>query len=205
MTFFDLHPEHQQMTKNSVYASEVSALGAVLEALGPLDAQQQYWVVSSAVERLGIQRGPVRSEALSNRSSQKESNGSGLDQSELKDVTPKQFIDSKSPRTDVERVACLAYYLAHARGQSVIKTENISKLNTEAAQPKLSNASVAIRNATSQSGFLADAGRGQKQITALGEKVVMALPDRDAVKIAIENAKSRRRKARRSKKQEKAS
>jgi hypothetical protein len=35
--------------------------------------------------------------------------------SEDRSITPKQFMFQKQPRTDVEKAACLAYYLTHYR------------------------------------------------------------------------------------------
>ena len=61
--------------------------------------------------------------------------------------TPKQFMLEKRPQTDIERVACLAYYLTHYRDQLHFKTFDLSKLNTEAAQIKFSNAAQAAANA----------------------------------------------------------
>lgn len=193
------------MAKSQSFNDEVSALGSVLKALGSLDADNQRWVMNSAAEKLGIPFGTARSTTSQSASGGLNGDNSDTDTTDVGKLTPKQFINAKAPKTDVERVACLAYYLAHGRDQHAFKTADISKLNTEAAQPKLSNATVAIRNATTQSRFLAPAGRGQKQIAALGEKVVMALPNRDAVKEAMDSGKVRRRRTRRSKKGTKAS
>lgn len=112
--------------------------------------------------------------------------------SEDRSIPPKEFMRQKQPRTDVERVACLAYYLTHYRDQPEFKTLDISKLNTEAAQMKFSNAAVAVDNA-SKYGYLAPALRGSKQISAAGELFVRALPDRDAAKSAMAQARPRRR------------
>src|SRR5258708_2309068 len=68
--------------------------------------------------------------------------------SEDRSITPKQFMFQKQAKTDVEKVACLAYYLTHYRDTPYFKTLDISKLNTEAAQVKFSNATVAVDNAT---------------------------------------------------------
>jgi hypothetical protein len=111
--------------------------------------------------------------------------------------TPKEFLFQKQPKTDVERIACLAFYLTHFRDTPFFKTVDLAKLNTEAAQIKFSNAAYAANNAT-QSGYLAPAPKGQKQITAAGEQFVAALPDRDAALQAI--ARARRRKMPRTKK-----
>ena len=64
------------------------------------------------------------------------------------DITPKEFILQKQPHTGVERVACLAYYLTHYRDISHFKTLDISKLNTEAAQPKFANAALSVNDAS---------------------------------------------------------
>lgn len=106
-------------------------------------------------------------------------------------LTPKEFLLQKEPNTNVERVACLAYYLAHHRDTPHFKTTDISKLNTEAAQTKLSNASYAVRDAVN-AGYLAAATKGMKQLSAKGEQYVEALPDRNAAKATRPRGKSRR-------------
>src|SRR5690348_3976367 len=95
--------------------------------------------------------------------------------------SPKEFLYEKDPQTDVDRIACLAYYLAHYRDQPHFKTADLSKLNTEAAQRKFANAAYAVNNAT-KGGYLAAAAGGSKQLTALGEQYVSALPDHEAAK-----------------------
>lgn len=112
--------------------------------------------------------------------------------SEDRSLDPKEFLLQKNPQTDVERVACLAYYLTHYRGIPHFKTADISKLNTEAAQVKFSNATVSVNNATKLH-YLTTAGKGNKQITSIGEQFVLALPDRDAAKAVMAKARQRRR------------
>ena len=111
--------------------------------------------------------------------------------------TPKEFLLQKQPKTDVERMACIAYYLTHFRDTPYFKTLDLAKLNTEAAQPKFSNAAYAASNAAN-CGYLAPAPKGQRQISAAGEQFVIVLPDRVAAKQAM--ALSRRRKNSRRKK-----
>ena len=105
--------------------------------------------------------------------------------------SPKDFLFQKQPSTDVERVACLAFYLTHHRGMPHFKTLDISKLNTEAAQRKLSNAASALSNAT-RDGYLAPATKGTRQLAAEGERYVDELPDRAAAKAAFGKRKARR-------------
>jgi hypothetical protein len=111
------------------------------------------------------------------------------------DMSPKEFILTKQPRSDVERIAALAYYLAHYRDIQQFKTLDLSKLNTEAAQPKFSNAASSANNAVKQ-GYLIPTTRGQRQLSAAGERFVSALPDREAARAAMSAAKPRRRQKR---------
>lgn len=107
---------------------------------------------------------------------------------------PKVFMAAKRPGTDVERIASLAFYLTYGRNTPHFKTKALTDLNTEAAGTRFSNAAYSAKNAVT-TGFLAAAGKGNRQITPLGEDVVKALPDREAVKTVIADAPGRRRKA----------
>src|SRR5439155_22923856 len=111
--------------------------------------------------------------------------------SERTEMTPKQFILEKQPKNDIERVACLAYYLTHYRNMPEFKALDISQINTEAAQPKFSNAAVPVDNAR-QRGFLVVASAGRKQLGAIGEQFVQALPDREAAKKVLERVRMRK-------------
>lgn len=112
--------------------------------------------------------------------------------SEDRSMSPKNFIGQKQPRTDVERIACLAYYLTHYRDTPHFKTIDLSKLNTEAAQPKFSNAAIAVDNAA-KNGYLVPATAGSKQLSGAGEHFVEALPDREAAKAVMAAARPRRK------------
>ena len=117
-------------------------------------------------------------------------------------ASAKEFIVQKQPKNDIERVVCLAYYLTHNENVPQFKTMDLTHLNVKAAQPKLSNPSATARNAATQN-FLAPAGGGKKQITPKGEALVTALPDRGAVKRALEQhfiRKKRKGKASRKRK-----
>jgi hypothetical protein len=112
--------------------------------------------------------------------------------SEDRAISPKEFIRDKGCRSDVERVTCLAYYLTHYRDTPHFKTLDISTLNTEAAQPKLSNASVAVENAV-KAGLLVQATKGNKQISAAGEVYVQYLPDQAAARAGVQGVRQRRK------------
>ena len=107
--------------------------------------------------------------------------------------SPKDFLFQKQPNTDVEKVACLAFYLTHYRNTKHFKTLDISKLNTEAAQRKFANPASTVNNAM-QKGFLAPVSGGMKQLAAEGERFVDELPDQAAAKAAFGNRKARRQR-----------
>jgi hypothetical protein len=71
------------------------------------------------------------------------------------------------------------------------KTFDISKLNTEAAQQKFSNAAYAVTNAYNR-GLIVAAGGGKKQLSATGEAFVEALPDREAAKRVLDQMRHKR-------------
>lgn len=111
---------------------------------------------------------------------------------ENRDISAKEFLKEKAPQKDIERIACLAYYITHYRNVPHFKTIDLSTLNTEAAQPKFSNATMAVDNAT-KAGFLAPATKGSKQISAVGEVFVQALPNRELARESISNLRLKRR------------
>lgn len=117
--------------------------------------------------------------------------------SRAEDLTPKAFLYEKQPSTDVDRVACLAFYLQHYRGVAQFKTIDLSNLNTEAAQIKFSNAAYAVGNAK-QAGLLVEASKGSNQLSAAGELYVEALPDKVAAREILASARPRRGRKRNS-------
>lgn len=109
-------------------------------------------------------------------------------------LSVKDFIIEKDPITEVERLACLAYYLTHYQETPHFKTVDLSRLNTEAAQRKLSNPAVAAGNAV-RDGFFVQAPRGgYRQLSAMGERFVQSLPDREAAQQVKQRMASRRGK-----------
>lgn len=115
-------------------------------------------------------------------------------------LNPKQFIAQKKPKTQYERIACIGYYLTHVRNMAQFVTEDITALNTEAAQAPILNPSQIVRDTAQKYRYLTGAGDRNKQITALGEAVVEALPNREAVTAAIaENRPAKKRKKKKKK------
>lgn len=177
-------------------STEIQALSDVLIALGELeDEKEKVWVLETAANRIGVAMGAPRKLAPIGGLGG-ESRGSGGMDSSLK---PKDFVREKDPKNDVQRVACLAFYLTHFRETAQFKSRDLAALNTEAAGPRI-NMSRAVNNAQNQNAYLAVAGSGNKQITALGEDIVNALPNQEAVKAAEEQKRPKRRKKKPAKK-----
>lgn len=99
--------------------------------------------------------------------------------SDREELSAKDFLNEKLPTTDVERIACLAYYLTHYQGTSSFKTSDLTRLNTEAAQRKFANASETAKNALKGNYLAASSKKGFRQLSAMGEQYVNALPNRE--------------------------
>jgi hypothetical protein len=174
---------------NESDSAAMEALNIIISALSRLDEKARERVLQSAATFFGS--------SISSRT-QRETNISpraglgGLDFSADNAPSPKEFLIEKQPRTDVERIACLAYYLTHYRDMPHFKTLDLAKLNTEAAQPKFSNAGYSSTNALNM-GYLAAAVSGRRQLSAAGEQFVRALPDRETAKAAMAAARPKRK------------
>lgn len=177
----------------------LEALTSILSSLKKLDKDAQKRTLQAVIMYLGIDLSSVTTVTSSPKmqplSVPEHSNGAieKISFSENRNISPKDFLKDKSPVTDVERIACLAYYLTHYRDVPHFKTLELSRLNVEAAQPKFSNPAVAVDNAT-RAGLLVQATKGSKQISAVGEVYVQALPDRNIAKAAIASMRKKRTK-----------
>ncbi len=176
---------------------DVEALSTIVGVLKQLEPDVQRRVLQSVQTFLGLtSRNDTHTQANESAHSDASSGHSATNFSRDRTLSPKEFMRDKHPVTDADRVVCLAYYLTHYRETPHFKTIDISSLNTEAAQPKFSNASVAVDNAT-RDGYLVPGTKANKQISAAGEKYVDILPDRDAAREALRTFRPRRNKAKR--------
>jgi hypothetical protein len=175
---------------------DLDALTTILGALKRMSRDEQMRTLQAVSVFLGLNSESIRAQVgasvATHSAKLTHASQAGSSFSEDRGLSPKEFLRDKKPASDVERVACLAYYLTHHRDTPHFKTVDISALNTEGAQPKFSNASMAVDNAT-KAGLLVQAIKGSKQLSASGEHYVQLLPDRDAAREMIKSSNVRRR------------
>lgn len=173
------------------------ALQSIIAALRPFDQDTRERILESAATFLGLsdpapRHRPSNSSYVSNSAPIGVGSQSRAPFSEDTSMSPKEFLMEKAPKTDVERIACLAYYLTHYKSTPHFKTLDISALNTEAAQPKFSNTAYSTNNAV-KLGYIVPSTKGHRQLSALGERFVQALPDRNEAKEVLLSLRRRNR------------
>lgn len=173
----------------------LGAFNDIVIALKDLDEESQIRTLHAVTTFLGISLGAGgRTVSYSSPTLASENTNAKTDSyfSEDRTMSAKDFLKEKAPKTDIERIACLAYYLTYYNNTPFFKTIDLSTLNTEAAQPKFSNAALAVSNAA-VAGLVVQAGSGNKQISAAGEEFVRALPDRDIAKEKLSNYRAKKK------------
>jgi hypothetical protein len=170
----------------------------IVKLLDPLTPQERRHILQTVLTWLHMEDAPIRVQQPKELSTDTTSPAKKSDEypfSGRPEISPKDFMLEKEPQTDLERLTCLAYYLTHYRAQRYFKTEDLSKLNTDAAQRKFSNAAFTALRAVSEGFFVQAPKPGLRQLSAIGEQYVQALPDHDA---AIELRNRMRTRGRRS-------
>jgi hypothetical protein len=170
---------------------EVDTLGSVLNALDQLEVEQRKWVLQTAASRFSFKL-DVAAGAPAPSGTKDESRPG--DSGHGSAPTPKDFMKGKNPLTDIQRIACLAYYLTKYGNTAQFKTKDLITLNSDAKYPRMGNARQGVDNAT-KAKLLTPAGSGQKQLTTHGEDLVEALPDQEKVR-SLRPQKRRRKRPR---------
>jgi hypothetical protein len=165
------------MAKSAGY-SEVDAMREIDAALGQLDAEAQQRVLDWASSKYGPKLGrQFDGGGNSPHSTSPQPHGN---------TDIKAFLGQKRPDSFYERVACLVYFLEKFAGQAEVSTKDITKGNSDARLSKLTNPAVFVKHATHTYGYLTPLGKRKFAISARGEAVVEALPDRAKVEEALE-------------------
>ena len=182
------------MTKKNTN-DEAGVLQLLIGSLSELNEEARVRILNSVATFFGISS-PTRSTEASPISGPSRTVPHAQPDQQFSDhpvLSPKEFLLEKQPSTDVERVTCLAYYLTHYNDTQQFRTADITKLNTEAAQPQFSNSSLGMKNAV-RTGYLVPAPRKRhRQLSAMGEMFVTALPDRDKARELVRRMGRRRK------------
>lgn len=170
----------------------------IIDSLKPLEEEdkRRVWNSVSAFLRMGM---PIPSQSAQSPEVFFREGSENVAFSEDTSMSPKEFMLEKKPKIGIQRIACLAYYLTHYRDMPHFKTIDLTKLNTEAAQPRLSNAGAISSNAATAQ-YIVSSTKGKRQISAIGEQFVQALPDRKAAELVWKNLKPRKKNKKRQKK-----
>ncbi len=178
------------MTKPTGY-SEVDAMRDVDAALSRLDPDAQKRVVdwASSKHRIKFRTDQDGSEMISEVT--------GGQAQHAKDI--KSFLSQKRPENFYERVACLVYYLEKVKDKPEVGTKDITEANSDARMSRLTNPAVFVKHATHTYGYLTSLGKRKFAISARGEAVVEALPDRAKVEEAHEKFRFGRKVKRKAK------
>jgi hypothetical protein len=188
----------QELMKTHAIQADVAALGTVVDAISGLDEQQRLWVLQTAASRFALKKETsLGGGTPSGGTGSPPASGAGPAQSGG-EASLKSFMKSKAPKTDGQRITCLAYYLTKFRDTAHFKTKDLTALNRESAWPNFSNPTVAVSNA-SRDKYLTPAGKGDKQLTNRGEEVVEALPDQEKVRSLTSGNSARKKRARKKK------
>jgi hypothetical protein len=164
--------------------SELKAMETMYGALESLDSSARQravkWLLGALDMTDTLPEGSAPEPGLNGDGRPSDTPPTGKDTTPARDLSPKAFISLKQPQSVVERITCLAFYLTHYRQTPHFSGIDIEKLNTEAAGRTI-NPSRDPDNA-SRAGYLVPAENRKRQISAKGEELVNALPDREAAK-----------------------
>jgi hypothetical protein len=111
-------------------------------------------------------------------------------QSAITKKDARAFMRVKQPATDVQRIACLGYFIVQTSGNLGFSSKDVARAQTDSGGSSI-NLTRALDNATRKAKYLSNRGPKEKQLTTLGEDVVVALPDQEAVKAIEARAKGR--------------
>lgn len=162
----------------SVGYSEVDAMRDLEGALGQLDAEAKQRVLDWAFSKHGAKFGGQSDLGG------KPAHPTSPQSDRATDI--KAFVAQKRPDSFYERVACLVYFLEKFKDHAEVGTKDITKANSDARLSKLTNPAVFVKHATHTYGYLTALGKRKFAISARGEAVVEALPDRAKVEEAHE-------------------
>jgi hypothetical protein len=161
----------------------VEAITALMSALGPLDSEARAHVLEFVVKRLGIK---LPGETMAAAPVPTGSNPvAAFPVDGAPDATPsthppkstdiRTFAKAKNPKTVNERIAVIAFYLAHeappTERKDRITGDDIELYFVQAGFPLPTSSNMALNN-TKNAGYLIAVDRGQYKLNAVGHNLV---------------------------------
>src|SRR5688500_4462724 len=106
---------------------KVDALNGVIVALKPLEKEEQRNVLKTAAEWLAVEAPAFVPAPPSGMPPPSQANGGSqmANTGDLQNLSPKEFLRVKGPKTDVQRVACLGYIL-QSQGKSPFNSRELN-------------------------------------------------------------------------------
>ena len=157
-------------------SNEFDAAKIIVEALKGLDQHQQDRAIRFASESVGLQI-PVQRPATNPAGASADLLGREGTQlaAQVGAVDIKQFVDSKSPKTDQQFVTVVAYYYRFVappdQQKESINAEDLKNAARLVGRKQPGHALATLNN-TKNSGYLDAAGKGNFQINSVGENLV---------------------------------
>lgn len=173
---------------------DLEALKTIVEALRPFSKEDQDRIIRWVREKFGLATAPT-----STREPQSISSPSGTVTEQSRALDIKTFINEKSPQSDNQFAAAVAYYYQFeaptAQQKSAITSAELQDSTRLAGRNRLGDPNKTLRNAMSQ-GYLDQSGRGAFTLSTVGENLVaMALPQSDGkVKIVKQKRTAKKKK-----------
>lgn len=179
---------------------EIEAIKTILKALEALDDDVRNNVVEYVFKRLNLSIAPLSS-AASNlarnvESSSSQSNITMGNDNEV--VHIKQFKESKNPKSAIEMVAIIAYYLQHLaepdKRQDKIQASDLKQWFNIADFPLPTEMRHILTN-TKNAGYIDNVGSGEYKLNAVGHNLVKYNLPRGESKSVIKRVKRTPKKA----------
>lgn len=175
---------------------ELEALGKVFSALESLEPLARMRVLAAVRPLLGIGSDQAVQPGIGIGALNRASPGA----KQAQQTSAFEFVNSKRPNDNFQRLACIAYFMEHREGVPTFTTSSMKKAYTSAMQPDIDDMGRTLSDATLRAGYFVPIDKKTKRLSARGASVVEALPDQEVVKRVLkETAKPARRSGRRGK------
>jgi hypothetical protein len=173
----------------------LEAVAAALEVLEPLDDEGRERALRWLGESLGVQPTSDASHPAPNPLPPRTTTPAPGSPAPPADA--KAFLLQKDPADKGQQLAVLAYFKTHFEGTDTFTTQDLVDLNVVAGGPRIANPSRDMDNATRKAGLFTTVSGRSKKLSALGELVVDALPDRAAAREVLKQRRPKKRVAKR--------